>query len=267
MSQTYSIYELEKRENYCNNCGNHGHIFNQCKKPITSIGIICIRKNKNNICEYLCVQRKDTMGYVDILRGKYNVNNTFQLKNILSELTIGEHKKLKDYNFKRLWYELWNIKEDYTLETNITSNNEMKLNKLKCTNIFKTLPIIYKEPEWGFPKGRRNFKESDIDCAIREFEEETGINKDKIKLIENIYSLEEIFTGSNLKSYKHKYYLAYIDYENSLDLSNYQKCEIGDMKWFTFEDCINHFRSYNYEKIDLIKRVNDILKKFNLALN
>ena len=98
MSQTYSIYELEKRENYCNNCGNHGHIFNQCKKPITSIGIICIRKNKNNICEYLCVQRKDTMGYVDILRGKYNVNNTFQLKNILSELTIGEHKKLKDYN-------------------------------------------------------------------------------------------------------------------------------------------------------------------------
>ena len=40
MSQTYSIYELEKRENYCNNCGNHGHIFNQCKKPITIIGII-----------------------------------------------------------------------------------------------------------------------------------------------------------------------------------------------------------------------------------
>ena len=39
----------------------------------------------------------------------------------------------------------------------------------------------------GISKRRRNFKELDIDCALREFEEETGISKNKIKLIENIY--------------------------------------------------------------------------------
>ena len=29
-------------------------------------------------------------------------------------------------------------------------------------------------PEWGFPKGRRNYQETDITCAYREFNEETG---------------------------------------------------------------------------------------------
>ena len=28
-------------------------------------------------------------------------------------------------------------------------------------------------PEWGFPKGRKNIKESNIECALREFNEET----------------------------------------------------------------------------------------------
>ena len=79
--------------------------------------------------------------------------------------------------------------------------------------------------------------------------------------------MEEIFTGSNLKSYKHKYYLAYIDYSDSLDLSKYQKSEIGDIKWFTYEECLQRFRDYNYEKIDLITKVNNIMKQFHLVFN
>lgn len=266
-----NTYEMEKRENYCNNCGNYGHIFNQCKRPITSIGIICIRKNKNtNNYEYLCVQRKDSMGYVDILRGKYNLCNYFQLKNILAEITKDEYERLKTIEFKNLWIKLWNIKnkkELTQLESPNKSNNEIKLGKLRQTDIFNNLKTTFIEPEWGFPKGRRNFKENDIDCALREFEEETGISTSKINLIENIYSLEEIFTGSNLKSYKHKYYLAYIDYNNSLDLSKYQKSEIGDIKWFTFDECLKRFRYYNYEKIDLITKVDSIMKQFHLVFN
>ena len=33
------------------------------------------------------------------------------------------------------------------------------------------------EPEWGYPKGRRNYQEKDLHCALREFEEETGYPK------------------------------------------------------------------------------------------
>jgi hypothetical protein len=31
---------------FCNNCGKLGHLFHQCKVPITSIGIIPIRITK-----------------------------------------------------------------------------------------------------------------------------------------------------------------------------------------------------------------------------
>ena len=39
------------------------------------------------------------------------------------------------------------------------------------------------ETEWEFPKGRRNFQEKDLTCALREFEEETGCNKNSLKII------------------------------------------------------------------------------------
>ena len=32
-----------KKQYFCNNCGKLGHLFHQCKVPITSIGIIPIR--------------------------------------------------------------------------------------------------------------------------------------------------------------------------------------------------------------------------------
>ena len=66
---------MDKEKYLCNNCGVYGHLFYNCKKPITSFGIICFRINLYNKIEYLMVQRKDSLGYVDFLRGKFNINN------------------------------------------------------------------------------------------------------------------------------------------------------------------------------------------------
>ena len=44
----------------------------------------------------------------------------------------------------------------------------------------------FHEPEWGFPKGRRNTFEKDYDCAVREFCEESGFDKNKIYNLQNI---------------------------------------------------------------------------------
>ena len=68
---------MSKNFTFCNNCGKNGHVFHQCKYPITSIGIIAVRKNRDNQYEYLMIRRKDTLGYVDFMRGKYCVNNYF----------------------------------------------------------------------------------------------------------------------------------------------------------------------------------------------
>ena len=138
----------------------------------------------------------------------------------------------------------------------------MKYDRLKNNQSFKNHRSKYSEPEWGFPKGRRNNCEKDIDCAIREFEEETGMKRENIQFVQNIYTLEENFTGSNLKSYKHKYYLAYIPFEKSRKMSNFQKSEIGDMKWFSIDMCLNTIRDYNFEKKDIVKRVHYIVSNY-----
>ena len=87
--------------------------------------------------------------------------------------------------------------------------NGFKLNgeHILLKNIVDNSKTKWSLPEWGFPKGRRNYLEDDLTCAKREFEEETGFDSKDINIIENILPFEEIFTGSNFKTYKNRYYL------------------------------------------------------------
>jgi hypothetical protein len=69
-------------------------------------------------------------------------------------------------------------------------------------------------PRWGFP-GSTELIRIRNGRRVAKFQEETGIHPSKLRVIDNISPLEEIFTGSNYKSYCHKYFLAeYIDVEN-----------------------------------------------------
>jgi 8-oxo-dGTP pyrophosphatase MutT (NUDIX family) len=124
----------------------------------------------------------------------------------------------------------------------------------------------WNETEWEFPKGRRNNKEKDLECALREFEEETGISKNKISVIENIMPFEEIFIGTNHKSYKHKYFLAYMEEEKEemVDLEHYQVTEVSKIEWKTIDKCLESIRPYNLEKKKLITNINKVLEEYRL---
>ena len=95
------------------------------------------------------------------------------------------------------------------------SGSRSKFTSLKESGVFQTLleesnqGVQWKEPEWGFPTGRRNYQEKDYECALRETMEETGYPVHEMKNVKNILPYEEIFLGSNYKSYKHKYYLIF----------------------------------------------------------
>ena len=103
--------------NFCNNCGKNGHAFHQCRYPITSIGIITFRNTKEGI-KYLMIRRKDTLGFVDFMRGKYPLYNQNYLRNIINEMTIQEKQKLLNNSFDNLWKDLWgeNIGIQYRIE-------------------------------------------------------------------------------------------------------------------------------------------------------
>ena len=77
--------------------------------------------------------------------------------------------------------------------------------------------------------------------------------------IQNILPFEEIFTGSNYKSYKHKYYLTYINDEYTNNMDNFERTEVSKMEWKSFEECISAIRPYNLEKKRLIPNINHLI--------
>lgn len=271
-------YEL-KYEHFCNNCGKNGHMFNQCKLPITSFGVISFRMNQNGQYEFLMIRRKDTLGYIDFMRGKYSINDKDYIINLVKQMTIAEKMKIKTTDFDELWKDVWGKSEQLSNQYKSEQYDSMdKFNKLKTgvmsNNEYYTIDTIilesenaeqWTEPEWGFPKGRRNYYEKDYDCALREFFEETGYNPKLLKNIHNILPFEEIFTGSNYKSYKHKYYLMFMQYENSIIKTKYEETEVSEMSWKTLEECISSIRHYNLEKIKLISNIHACLMKYKLV--
>lgn len=256
----------------CNNCGKQGHSFHQCKLPITSYGIIAFNLNEQGN-KFLMIRRKDSFGYIDFIRGKYSPYNIYQIQNILNEMSSTEKEKILTQSFNKLWRDMWfdvccnqykneeqsSSKKMEQIRTGVIVNNEL----VTLKDLIDKSNTTWKETEWEFPKGRRNFKEKDLDCALREFQEETGILLSKINIVENVLPFEEIFIGTNHKSYKHKYFLACIN-EIEEPLNNFQLTEVSKIEWKTLEQCLKDIRPYNLEKKELIININKVLQEYRL---
>ena len=256
----------------CNNCGKNGHLYHQCKLPITSYGIILCRPSLNGL-EYLMIRRKDSFGYIDFIRGKYSPYNIYQIQNIVNEMSMKEKEQIITLTFEQLWSNMWSetVNLQYKNEELISSKkmesimNGILINgeKINLKNIVDNSPTNWLETEWEFPKGRRNNKEKDLECALREFEEETGINSSKLIIVENILPFEEIFIGTNHKSYKNKYFLAYMNETDDI-LNSFQTTEVSKIEWKTIDECLESIRPYNLEKKELIKNINKVLQEYRL---
>jgi hypothetical protein len=92
--------------NVCNNCGKQGHLFHQCKLPITSYGVIVFRHSDKGL-QFLMIRRKDSFGYIDFIRGKYVCYNIEQIQQIVDEMSLCEKSRLLDESFENLWKLLW----------------------------------------------------------------------------------------------------------------------------------------------------------------
>jgi 8-oxo-dGTP pyrophosphatase MutT (NUDIX family) len=273
-------------EGYCNNCGKPGHLYHQCKMPITSIGLIVFRNKPKedvdsaNQVQYLMICRKDTLGYIDFMRGKYSVSNKDYLMNMLKQMTVSEKERIKNCTFDQLWNSIWGNEEismQYKSEEAVSKD---KFNILKNGVVVKSEyynletmietsneETAWEEPEWGFPKGRRNYQEKDYVCAIREFTEETGYQSSQIHNIKNLLPFEEMFMGSNYKAYKHKYYLTCMSFRNSLIMKPFERSEVSKMEWKTYEECMELIRPYNLEKKRLLTNIHNTITQFSIVGN
>jgi 8-oxo-dGTP pyrophosphatase MutT (NUDIX family) len=259
-----------ERKHYCNNCGNTGHSFNRCMEPITSLGVITYRYNpKRNAFEYIMINRKDSLGFVDLIRGKYNVHNIMYLRNIINEMTLNEKDMILNKPFEDLWAYMWNFRNISNRYKNEYDHSYKKYMFLKqgidtTHGIYRLSDLIqdsdtkWCEPEWGFPKGRRNYKESDIHTAMREFEEETGIRCKHIQILKNVSTFDENFTGSNYKSYRSRYFVAHMPYNENIEFCK-QDCEVSRIGWFTIDECMMKIRDNHQEKKDILDRIHKMI--------
>jgi 8-oxo-dGTP pyrophosphatase MutT (NUDIX family) len=224
--------------------------------------------------EFLMIRRKDTLGFVDFVRGKYQLTDIFHIRNIIDEMTMSEKRRLLTHDFKQLWTDMWGGYTNGQFSGEEAQSRD-KFNHLKngvrmrnsgvfyLDDLVKDSVTRWERAEWGFPKGRRNNQECDLFCALRENQEETGYCISQSDIIHNIAPYEEIFMGSNLKCYKHKYFFALVDSDIQPTV-DYERSEVRKIKWISYDKCIRKIRPYNIEKKKILANVMTVLRKYKI---
>lgn len=274
---------LNTRNQYCTNCGLSGHIFRNCLSPVISYGIIAIRylndsyvslfsksntvNNPSDSLEFLLIQRKDSLAFVEFIRGKYNPYDEEYIGRLFRGMTKGEQDHILTKSFDELWNYVWGESSSIKSHKSDYENSEKKflVIKDKIADLIKNNESKWNEPEWGFPKGRRNPRETDLNCAIREFQEETGLLRQDFTVIQNTQPISETFFGSNQVHYCHKYYIAVCNKstEAVMNTNNpHMVREIGGIKWCSLDEAIAKIRPDNVEKREILLKAGKIMRNF-----
>ena len=287
---------MNNKKQFCINCNKSGHNLKLCTEPIYSYGIICIKidniiipspiiiedflinkiinidefnllnlANLNKInyyknkIKFLVIQRKHSFSYVEFIRGRYDETKSKSFQYLLNLMTKNEIEQIITNEFKILWNELWQKTSKYIVFQKEFETSQKKFNYIKKNfNLLEFINFknLYDSPEWGFPKGRRNKNEKNLDCAIREFKEETAIDSYNYVILNRLNTIEETVIGLEKYVFKLVYYIGLSFNENKLEIiTEHQKYETSDIKWMTYEELIPKIREYYLEKIKIIHKI------------
>lgn len=271
----------------CANCGRTGHVYRSCNLPITSFGVICFRwtydpHTGTRAPQYLMVQRKDSLCFVEFIRGRYDLYNKPYVMHLLTKMTRAEREHIRTLSFPELWHGFWQSDQNRGYMREFHQAQE-KFNALRrgivlpdtreyvdLTSLMNATCSQHDEKEWGFPKGRRNINEKDIKCALREFREETGIDVQDVHVHNYVKPFEEVFTACNKVRYKHVYYIVQLKQDQDADALEDDKdvCLLGDksqmreisrVRWLDEQTVDTKINADNKERRDMFRRVHALI--------
>jgi len=245
---------------YCNNCGKLGHISINCKIPITSYGVLLL-SDIHTTPKLTMIQRKDSICYIEIIRGKYTLDTLNKLTDRISNRELND---IKNKSFDELWKKLWLL--DSIQDTKYMREYEKSKSLFETIDKSKLKPTKYEETEWEIPKGKKNKRELNYVSAKRELEEETNIKPNDYELIVNISPLVEEFRGENNVNYRNTYYIGICKNKENVKLNKnnrQQLLEIKNVEMCDRETAKSKIRDYNSSKIEIIDKIFDFIEKNN----
>lgn len=185
----------------------------------TSYGIALCR-TKNNISEIIMVKKRLSYYFCQFVMGKYRKGNNSDLMNLFNNMTLQEKMDIMSLDFYMLWSKIWNT-SPIDLKKKKFANNQFYTNFIKGKNKFEYLiaenngkklkSMINRSSNasviWEIPKGKQMNQETELEAAMREFHEETGISSEFYDILWNEPPMSEIFVDRG-NTYHNKYFLA-----------------------------------------------------------
>jgi len=242
----------------CINCGKLGHTFRECRDPVMSFGVCAIKFVEARPL-YLLIRRRDSLGYVEFMRGKYKLDNQPYIQTLFNGMALEERERLHATPFEALWNTLWNNQNtrqyrnehDHAKRTFEQIKNTGDVYGKLLTSYIASSTTSWAEAEWGFPKGRRSIHETEQACALREFTEETGFPHRILHVLTDEPCIIEEYTGTNGIRYRQMYYVAGCASDTVAahqPNNRVMNREVGNIGWFPFDEAILKIRETNPEK-------------------
>lgn len=189
--------------------------------------------------ETLMVQRRDTIEYIELVKGHISCNDLELLEVYVNRLTKEERDKLLTASFDTIWFDLW------------CNHNHKNFHKQywpsyhrfqQLRPLIKRFDAQYEEREFVLPRGRMIASDqSELCTAQRECYEETGIRHDQYVVTDHV--LKECYLGSDNTVYGTKYFVCTIKSKPQCVPST---SEVKGCHWVSNNTFIDHIRSYRH---------------------
>lgn len=217
---------------------------------------ICLCRRGDNGTEIIMIKKRLTYAFVAFVNGSYRSNDERYLTRLFNDMTDTEKLLILSQDFRYLWKHVWfRDPPEEKLDSALCQRHSCdafpdskywdkhyKFSLLTKDNKKKIKRLMYRssnaETLWEFPKGRKHTKETDLDAAIREFCEETGIRMAKFIILWDAPRVTQSYVDGGTK-YINYYYLAEckgnivpaINFGNTNQIS-----ETRAIKWVKYTD-------------------------------
>ncbi len=233
-----------------------------------SYGIALFNKTETGTLQLLTIKKRNSYEFINFVRGKYNHTDDSQLLYMFANMKMCEKLMIATLNFEHIYLnaflkipregDLVNainkyIPKKYRTIYKQREHSPIKLNSyLRKRTYFersflndggeRLLRLINQTSSCDsiceLPSGSKEYNsEPDIDCAIREFREETGIFT-QFKFLHNIRRIRMVRNTPRVQYINH-YYVCYTDCNIRPNIKTYnpdQILEVESISWHTLHE-------------------------------